>query len=155
MSERSQAWMMVGSAALAALCVTSCTEAQRSALRGSPSPSSSPPSSSVDEPLRVTAVALTVDPREYKGPCPALFTFRGTVTVEGGPGEITYKWLRSDGATAPVEKLKLAVPGPKLIESRWDLGTQPERPFEAWQRLLVLTPQRLESKSAGFAMTCE
>ena len=107
-----------------------------------------------DEPIRVTGVELTAQPSEYKGRCPTTIAFRGTVTVEGGPGTITYQFARSDGAVAPVQTLTVAVPGRKSVETTWQIWRQPEPTFEGWQRLIILTPARVESRSAGFTLTC-
>jgi len=103
----------------------------------------------------VTSVELTAEPREYQGPCPATVQFRGAITVEGGPGTITYLFLRSDGARGPVESMPVAVPGRKTIDTKWTLWRHPpDGPFEGWQRLVVLTPQGIESKPAGFRLSC-
>ena len=107
------------------------------------------------EPIAITAVELSAEPREYKGPCPATITFHGVIDVEGGPGTLTYRFARSDRATGPAEVLSIAIPGRKEVATTWTLGEQPERPFEGWQQLIVLAPRDVASKPAGFSLTCE
>jgi hypothetical protein len=122
--------------------------------RGLPPHVDAPPPGA--DPVAVAAVELVAEPREYEGPCPATIQLRGVIMVEGGPGTITYMFVRSDGARGPVESMLVAVPGPKAVETKWTLwGQPPQGTFEGWQRLVVLTPEGIESKPASFRMLCE
>jgi hypothetical protein len=104
-------------------------------------------------PLRVVAASLVADPADYKGPCPTIIRFHGTIRVEGR-GEVSYKFGRSDGAQGPVQKADVSSASPTAVESTWTLGRQPETPFEAWQTLEILTPRPTTSERASFRLTC-
>jgi hypothetical protein len=101
------------------------------------------------EPLTVTSITLSPDPKEYTGPCPGLIKFQGTITATGH-GALTYRFARSDGAIAPIETLSFNGPGTKTVESSWYLGA----PYDGWQSLMVLTPTPLESAPARFDLKC-
>jgi hypothetical protein len=49
-------------------------------------------------PLAVTAITAAADPADGVGHCPAAtVTVHATVTTNGVPGQITYRWLLPDG----------------------------------------------------------
>src|SRR5262245_40754341 len=64
--------------------------------------------------MQVTKVSLTASPTNYKGKCPAVIHFKGTITTNG-PGTVKYKFLRSDGAIALVKTLTFAAAGTKTV----------------------------------------
>lgn len=103
---------------------------------------------------RVTAVDVRVDPLEHKGDCPHLFTFRGTIKVEGGPGTIKYKWQHSDLSIPPEKTLVVDGPGAYTVESTWYLGGLNAATYDEWQKLIVLAPTRVESEPAKFHLSC-
>jgi hypothetical protein len=120
-----------------------------------PQPQATPqPEIAAGSVIRVPAVEVQVEPRDYSGPCGPqgiAFIFRGVITVEGGPGEVAYQFERSDGATGPVETLTITAPGHKSVETVWGLG---QLRFEGWEKLIVLRPARVESKPATFRLAC-
>jgi hypothetical protein len=103
---------------------------------------------------RVVEVSLIADPADYVGSCPTIFRFHGTIRVEG-EGEVSYKFGRSDRSRGPVRTIRVTSSSVARVETEWHLGKQPERPFEGWQTLEVLTPQPVTSERATFRMTCE
>jgi hypothetical protein len=104
-------------------------------------------------PPRVVEVSLVSDPADYVGPCPTIIRFHGTIRVEGH-GRVTYRFQRSDHSTAPIKEVDVESASVARVETEWHLGRQPERPFEGWQTLEVLTPRSLTSERATFRMTC-
>ncbi|MCW2777803.1 MAG: hypothetical protein JWN17_1528 [Frankiales bacterium] len=46
--------------------------------------------------LRVSGVDLTARVRSFDARCPLTLTFHGRIDVEGGSGEVVYRWLRTD-----------------------------------------------------------
>ena len=67
----------------------------------------------VCEPFAVTAVAASVAPTTYAGPCPKTFKFTGIITANG-PGTVTYRWEHSPG-TGKVETVSFAAAGSKTV----------------------------------------
>jgi len=102
---------------------------------------------------RVIEVSLAADPADYSGPCPTIFRFHGKIRVEGR-GRVTYRFQRSDHPTTPIHEVDVGSASVVPVETEWHLGRQPERPFEGWQTLEVLTPRSLTSERATFRMTC-
>jgi hypothetical protein len=104
-------------------------------------------------PPRVVEVSLVADPADYVGSCPTIFRFHGMIRVEGR-GRVTYRFQRSDHPTTPIQEIDVDSASVARVETEWHLGRQPERPFEGWQTLEVLTPRSLTSERATFRMTC-
>lgn len=101
----------------------------------------------------VVEVSLVADPADYVGSCPTIFRFHGTIRVAGG-GHVSYRFQRSDHPTTPIQEIDVASASVARVETEWHLGRQPERPFEGWQTLEVLTPKPVTSQRATFRMTC-
>ncbi|MEO8035557.1 MAG: hypothetical protein ABI837_14065 [Acidobacteriota bacterium] len=103
---------------------------------------------------KVTSVTAAVTPASFKGPCPKLFEFTGVITVDS-PGVVTYKWIRSDGAQAPGQKVEFRQAGRQTVKSTWTLGDATKLPrFNGWQEVQVLSPETLVSNKAEFNLTC-
>jgi hypothetical protein len=93
------------------------------------------------------------DPVHYSGPCPVTITFSGSIFVEGGGGEVSYKWLRSDGASAPVQTLHFDASGSKEISTSWTLGAAGQS-YSGWQAVKTLDPHEEEWGRAAFRIEC-
>jgi len=66
--------------------------------------------------------SLIAAPPSYNGPCPAQITFNGSITVEGridpsSPVEMGYTFLRSDGATAPINYFTITARGTRPVQT--------------------------------------
>ncbi len=99
--------------------------------------------------FEVTAVQATANPVSYGGSCPAVFDFSGQITANGA-GTVTYRWLRSDGATAPEQTLDFDSAGTKTVDTSWSLSAEGNH----WQRLQILSPNNITSNQAEFALEC-
>jgi len=100
-----------------------------------------------DRPI-ITDVSLSVTPTRANT-CPTTFNFTGEITVDA-PTTVTYRWERSDGATAPDGSLTFDEPGSKTITGQWRLGAAGTH----WRRLHVLTPEAVSSEQASFTLRC-
>ena len=86
-------------------------------------------------------VTVWVTPSRYAGPCPGRIAFRGQVTpgvVLGGTpiaGDLSYTWLRSDGATGPILHTRLGHGDVALVEETWTLGGVALRKTSQWEQL--------------------
>jgi len=94
---------------------------------------------------------LRADPFDYTGPCPQEIVFSGRISVAGGSGVVSYKFLRSDGASAPVETLTFDGPGTKDIKTTWLLG----KTYSGWQQNQILDPVEKTFDKAEFKLTCQ
>jgi hypothetical protein len=82
--------------------------------------------------------------------------FQGYITMNG-PGTVTYRIVRSDGAMGPIESLAFPAAGSQPVITTWTLGDASILPtYAGWVALRVLTPNPVESDhaSAQFMMTC-
>jgi len=85
---------------------------------------------------------LRVDPFDHAGTCPVMITFAGRISVASGGGIVSYKWIRNDGASAPVETLTFTGPGSQEVEITWYIG-EAGMNYSGWQAIEVLDPQTL------------
>jgi hypothetical protein len=103
--------------------------------------------------LQVTGAALQADPINYVGPCPVRITFSGRISVNSS-GSVSYKFLRNDGASAPIQTLTFDGPGSQDISTTWDLGAS-GMTYSGWEQIQILEPQALTSNQATFSIQCQ
>jgi len=101
---------------------------------------------------KVTAI-LTASPKSYSGPCPAVIHFNGKITVTQ-PGRVQYKFIRSDGASAPVKTLSFNSAGSKNVGTTWTIGGPCLPSYAGWQAIQVVYPYPGKSNKAHFKMSC-
>ena len=127
------------------------------------SPTSSPATSvevgitsptAVPSGFRIVEAFLRADPFDYVGACPVMITFSGRVSVAGGAGMVSYKWIRNDGASAPVETLTFSGPGSQDINTTWYIG-ETGMNYSGWQAIEILDPQALTPDRAEFNIQCQ
>lgn len=87
------------------------------------------------------------------GPCPQKISFRARISVAGGSGNVSYKWLYSDGGSLPVQTLYFEGPGSKDIETDWTLGT-PGTSYSGWVQLQIYDPTEIQAAKANFTTNC-
>lgn len=105
------------------------------------------------QPSIISSVVVTVANANPTGNCPVKVDFTGRIKSEG-PTTISYQFVRSDGSTGPVENLAFNSAGEKTIPYDWSIGGGGLRSFDGWVKLRILTPRRIESQAAAFAMRC-
>lgn len=96
---------------------------------------------------------LRADPFSGNATCPVKVTFSGRISLLVGSGTVSYRFLRSDGASAPVQSVTFAGPGSKDVTTTWQLGA-PGKRLTGWQQLEILSPVHLTSSQAAFDITC-
>jgi hypothetical protein len=101
--------------------------------------------------FRIVEVMLRADPFDFTGPCPKKIVFSGQISVAGSGGVVSYKFLRNDGASAPVETITFDGPGTKYIQTTWQLGAT----YSGWQQIQILDPVEQTSNKAEFNLTCQ
>ena len=97
---------------------------------------------------RITAT-LSAHPTSYSGKCPTTIEFRGKITVTR-PGKVQYKFIRSDGAFAPVKTLTFKKAGSKEVSTTWTIG----KSYSGWVAIHVLYPRDVKSNKARFKIQC-
>jgi hypothetical protein len=105
--------------------------------------------------FRLVEAMLRADPFDYTGPCPATITFSGRISAVGGSAQVSYKFLRNDGASAPIQTLTFDSPGSKDVSETWTLGGPSLPIYSGWVALQILEPQELTSQKASFTIRCE
>ncbi len=107
--------------------------------------------------LSVSSVQVVAVPTTSTGPCPAVFHFRGKVSLNGR-GVFTYKWERSDGAndTAVHPPGRFDGKSAAFVEETWTLGAAIPafHPFHGWVKLHILTPEDRLSDPANITLDC-
>jgi hypothetical protein len=100
--------------------------------------------------FRLVEVILRADPFDYSGVCPVKVTFSGRISVAGGSGNVSYRFLRSDNASAPVQALTFTGSGSQDVSTTWTLSGS----YSGWQAIEVLDPEGRQSDKATFTITC-
>jgi hypothetical protein len=100
-------------------------------------------------PFAVTGVIANTEPSTFTGPCPKTFTFYSTITVNG-PGTVTYRWERNDGAYSNTQSITFDAAGAKTATMQWDLGGT----ASGWHRVHVLTPYDAASNPVYYTLNC-
>jgi hypothetical protein len=98
---------------------------------------------------KVVKVTASVTPTSWTGKCPKRFEFVGKITVNK-PGVVKYKWIRSDGAIAPVKTLRFRRPGTLAVTTYWQLSS----PGTKWEAIEILAPDKMTSNKAVFTLRC-
>jgi hypothetical protein len=98
----------------------------------------------------VVGAAATVAPPVHVGACPFMFKFTGKI-VSNSQGVVKYRWIRSDGAIAPVQTLFFREPGTQFVSTTWTLSPPH---YVGWEAIRILTPNPLISNKAVFKLTC-
>lgn len=116
-------------------------------ITATPTPTNTPP------PPVVTNVSANVTPPSSPT-CPETFTFNGSITTSG-PANVTYQWVRSDGALSPTQVLSFFGPGTQNVNpDAWYFPGPAPFNFSGWERLQVLSPNSISSPQAFFMLNC-
>ncbi|MDD1776149.1 MAG: hypothetical protein LUP94_02220 [Candidatus Methanomethylicus sp.] len=103
---------------------------------------------------KVTKAVLSASPAEFRGDCPGVITFTGTITVDA-PGKVKYIFTRSDGAIDTITKtLVFKKAGTQKVKTTWTLGGQVLPCYEGWEAIDVTAPNTLTSNQAKFNIKC-
>lgn len=129
------------------------TEPSPTASPATASPTAAPPERTASQGFRVVEVFVRADPFNYTGTCPVTITFSGRISVAGGGGTVSFRFFRSDGASAPVQALKFDGPGSKDVRDTWTLGGAGER-YSGWEAIQIYDPNDMRSGQATFAIQC-
>jgi hypothetical protein len=137
-----------------------CLLACGTAAPPSPSPTSTAPTirpsqvqGSVLPSIAVIEAVVRASPITYTGPCPATITFSARISVASA-GIVSYRFIRSDAALAPVATLIFRAPGSMTVITTWQLGGPGLPTYTGWEAVRVLNPPGFESPHATFTMTC-
>jgi len=95
--------------------------------------------------FRVVEALLEVDPPDYRGPCPVTIKFSGQISVSGGSGKVSYKFLPSDGASSPLKTVSFDAPGTKSFSTTWSLGGPGLPTYSGWQTIQIIDPIEMKS----------
>jgi hypothetical protein len=99
---------------------------------------------------------LTVSPRAYTGPCPAVFTFKGRIYANRATS-VQYKFIRSDGVHSEAKTLVFEKEGRREVTYTWELGEEAKLPTVSGAAVMqVVYPLNMKTQSneAVFNGTC-
>jgi hypothetical protein len=83
-----------------------------------------------------------------------VITFKAKLQATAA-GRVKYTWIRSDGATGPIEYVDFTEAGVMHVETTWTPGDASTLPtFVGWEQLKVLSPNATVSNKANFKLTC-
>jgi len=125
------------------------------AASGSPTIPTIPPSEAFREQEDSITTTLIAEPQNYVGECPAHVQFSGIISDNVGGRDVTFRFIRSDGATAADQTIHFDAPGSQSVSTTWDLGDVNLLPsYKGWQAIEVINPVNIQSNQAAFEITC-
>src|SRR5438093_1286986 len=96
------------------------------------------------------ANAAEASKRIYKGQCPVLLIFTGTIS-SARPGEFTYAWKRSDGVVSAPRTVQASRAGESWrVREVWEVSGS----TRGWAQLWIASEQR-GSQAAHFRVQCK
>lgn len=110
--------------------------------------------SAAAEGFRVIEKSVRADPFSGAVACPVDIQFSGRISVVGGSGVVTYRWIRSDGASAPVETVNFDAAGSQEVNTTWTRSGAPGADITGWQAIQIFEPREQESAHADFNLSC-
>ncbi|MEW6668937.1 MAG: hypothetical protein AB1512_27320 [Thermodesulfobacteriota bacterium] len=97
---------------------------------------------------------LSVSPSNFKGPCPAVFTFKGKISVNR-PATVQYRFVRSDNVRHALGVLTFDKPGTQEVTDTWEFDDPTQLPtFKGWEAIQINLPMKIKSNVAYFEGTC-
>jgi tRNA A-37 threonylcarbamoyl transferase component Bud32 len=113
-----------------------------------------PPAQPPPPPLAVTGIAAAAAPDGGAGRCPAAtITVRATVTTNGSPGTIAYRWLRPDGGPPATGRVVLRR-GQRSAIVELPLTYSGSVPAQGVAALHVLSPAAVYSEPLTITYAC-
>ncbi len=100
------------------------------------------------------SATLSANPVKYAGSCPAKITFKGRISASE-PGRVQYKFIRSDGANAPVQTINFTKAGSKSVSTTWTLGGASLPSYSGWEAIQIVYPYSMQSNKAHFQVRCK
>lgn len=91
----------------------------------------------------------SVNPLLHQGACPFMFKFQGIISSPT-QAVVKYRWIRSDGAIAPVQTVTFERAGRVAVYDTWTIG----RSYVGWEALQLYTPNGFVSNKAVFKLRC-
>ncbi|NWG12890.1 MAG: hypothetical protein HXY20_05065 [Acidobacteria bacterium] len=88
-------------------------------------------------------------PLTYQGSCPVTLQFAGKIGSSVS-GPIQYRFVRSDGAIAPITSITVEAGKSHAVETKWTLA----RSATAWMEIEILYPQPMKSNRVEFKVDC-
>jgi hypothetical protein len=97
----------------------------------------------------MVSATCAADPVTFIGYCPTTIIFKGKIAVNGAC-TVKYKFIRSDGALAPLQTAGFLSAGTKSVADSWTLG----KSYSGWEAIEVVSPVNITSNHANFTITC-
>jgi hypothetical protein len=103
----------------------------------------------------VTSVAAAVTPKSGTAgwSTPRSYDFTGVITVSG-PTTVSYRWERSTGELEPIQQLAFDGAQSLAVAHSWSMSFCTGEARERWARLVVISPNAIESGRATFTHGC-
>jgi ligand-binding SRPBCC domain-containing protein len=100
-------------------------------------------------PLPTVSASCEAKPVTFTGYCPVTINFKGLIAVSGAC-TVKYKFIRSDGAVAPLKTVTFFSAGTRTVTTTWTLGHS----YSGWEAIEVSAPVKVTSNHANFTITC-
>jgi hypothetical protein len=118
-------------------------------------PSAAQPNLAAAPAGRVIGAKLEAQPRQYRGPCPTVIKFVGSIETSG-PSTVKYVFDRNDNATDTNDRhfTLTAAPFHQPVETTWTLGG-PGMHYAGWEQIRSVSPNEFRGNKAEFEIWCD
>ena len=102
--------------------------------------------------MRIDDLRLEADPglpQRYVGSCPKAVDFTANFHVSKA-GTISYRFLRSNGTSSGIQRMRIPRAGWYSIREYWRIG----RTTKGWGQLEIVRPVHVRSERVPFSVTC-
>lgn len=116
------------------------------------------PSPQASAGFRVVGLDVTADPANPTAACPIKIVFHSRITVDGGSGTVSFRWVSSDGDVSPVETKNFTGPGSYDRTTSWTVDEATVPSGAGWSSIEIVSPvgpgSLAASPHASFTFTC-
>lgn len=117
------------------------------------------PSPQASAGFRVVGLDVTADPANPTAVCPIDIVFHSRITVDGGSGTVSFRWVSSDGDVSPVGTKNFTGPGSYDDTTSWTVDEATVPSGAGWSSIEIVSPvgpgSLAASPHASFTFTCE
>lgn len=99
----------------------------------------------------VVAASASVSPTSGSGGTDYVFT---AVIATNGPTAVSYRWEHDDGVLGPVETINFSGASTQSVAHAWTPGACFGADKTRWSRVVVMSPNALESNHAEIELDC-
>jgi hypothetical protein len=120
------------------------------------SPPSAQPATAGASTFRVVETPIKIEPAQSAGSCPVTITATATILVEGGSGEVSYRWLLNGKDPTAEKTITFGTNATQTVSTTWTIEASDVSKAEGkpYIQIEILKPDRRFSKQFPIDIEC-